>query len=40
MGYISDVTTGAFPDESEIFHLSKEEQDALKEIEDNEYNRC
>ncbi len=40
MGYISDVTTGEFPDESEIFHLSKEEQDALKEIEDNEYNRC
>lgn len=38
--YISDVTKGNFPNESEVFHLSEEELNALKEMENNEYSRC
>ncbi len=30
--YISDVASGSFPSESEVFHLSEEELNALKEM--------
>lgn len=30
--YISDVVSGSFPSESEVFHLSEEELNALKEM--------
>lgn len=38
--YISDVVTGRFPDETEIFHLSEDALNELKETEKIEHNCC
>ncbi len=35
--YVSDVTTGVFPNENEVFHLSEEENKALEEMIKNEF---
>lgn len=36
--YIEDVTSGTFPDESEVFHLSQESKAELEEIEKIEFS--
>lgn len=39
-GYISDVVAGRFPDESEIFHLTEDALNELKETETIDLNCC
>lgn len=39
-GYISDVIAGRFPDESEIFHLTEDALNELKETETIDLNCC